>query len=108
MWTPSLRCWVRPRWTASRDLEHQVRLQGPAAGRGVGRAGRTDDYFGGPVTITGIPGLSLIPLLRSNTVTKDDGQTLIVLKPRIQILPPTEFPTFRAWSGTETKWAASF
>jgi general secretion pathway protein D len=59
-------------------------------------------------TISGIPGLSLIPLLRSNTVTKDDGQTLIVLKPRIQILPPTEFPTFRAWSGTETKWAASF
>jgi general secretion pathway protein D len=54
-------------------------------------------------TINGIPGLSLIPLLRNNTVTKDDGQTLIVLKPHVQILPPTELPTWRAWTGTETK-----
>jgi general secretion pathway protein D len=59
-------------------------------------------------TITGIPGISRIPFLRSNTLAKDDGQTLIVLKPHIQILPPTEFPTFRAWSGSETRWAASF
>jgi type II secretory pathway component GspD/PulD (secretin) len=59
-------------------------------------------------TITGIPGLTLVPVLRSNTKTTDDGETLIVLKPHILNLPPTESPTFRAWSGTETRWAGSF
>jgi len=59
-------------------------------------------------TITGIPGLSLIPLLRSNTTSKEDGATLIVLKPHLLVLPPTEFPTWRAWSGSETRWAPSF
>ena len=60
------------------------------------------------ITITGMPGLSLIPFLRGNTVSKEDGATLIVLKPHLLILPPTEFPTWRAWSGTETRWASSF
>lgn len=54
-------------------------------------------------TITGIPGLSLIPFLRNNTVNTDVGQTLIVLKPHITIPPPTELPTREAWTGTETK-----
>ncbi len=56
-------------------------------------------------TITGIPLLSLVPFLRENKTTHDDGQTLIVLKPHIQILPPTEYPTWRAWTGTETRFA---
>jgi len=60
------------------------------------------------VTITGMPGVSLIPFLRGNTVSKDDGATLIVLKPHVLILPPTEYPTWRAWSGTESRWAPSF
>ena len=59
-------------------------------------------------TITGIPGLSYIPLLRSNKTTKDEGASIIVLKPHLLILPPTEFPTWRARSGTETRWASSF
>jgi general secretion pathway protein D len=54
-------------------------------------------------TITGIPILSLVPLLRSNKVNKDNGATLIVLKPHLLILPPSESPTWRAWCGTETK-----
>src|ERR1700693_754065 len=54
-------------------------------------------------TITGIPILSLVPLLRSNNINKDYGQTLIVLKPHLLILPPSESPTWRAWCGTETK-----
>jgi general secretion pathway protein D len=54
-------------------------------------------------TITGIPGMSLLPFLRNNTVNKDTGQTLIVLKPHITILPPSEYPTTRAFTGTETK-----
>jgi hypothetical protein len=36
-------------------------------------------------------------------VNKDHGQTLIVLKPHLLILPPAESATWRAWSGTETK-----
>ena len=41
-------------------------------------------------TITGIPLLSYIPLLRQNTITKDQGATLIVLKPHVTIAPPSE------------------
>ena len=54
-------------------------------------------------TITGIPILSLIPLLRSNNVNKDRGATLIVLKPHVLVMPASESPTWRAWCGTETK-----
>ena len=57
-------------------------------------------------TITGIPILSLIPLLRSNNVNKDKGATLIVLKPHLLVLPPSESATWRAWCGTETKMAS--
>jgi Flp pilus assembly secretin CpaC len=57
-------------------------------------------------TITGIPILSRIPLLRSNNINTDYGQTLIVLKPHLLILPPSESPTWRAWCGTETKLAS--
>ncbi len=56
-------------------------------------------------SITGIPILSRIPLLRSNNINTDYGQTLIVLKPHMLILPPSESPTWRAWCGTETKLA---
>jgi type II secretory pathway component GspD/PulD (secretin) len=54
-------------------------------------------------SINGIPILSLIPALRSNTISHDRGETLIVLKPHITILPPSELPVWRAWTGTETK-----
>ena len=59
-------------------------------------------------TITGIPILSMIPLLRSNKVNTDYGQTLIVLKPHLLVLPPTESATWRAWCGTETKVPSDF
>lgn len=53
--------------------------------------------------ITGIPLLSRIPLLRNNTVTKDNGATLIVLKPRVTIAPPSAAPAWKAWAGSETR-----
>jgi general secretion pathway protein D len=53
--------------------------------------------------ISGLPILSLIPLFRNNSVSRDTGATLILLKPHIRILPPTEMPTWRAWTGTETR-----
>jgi len=53
-------------------------------------------------TLGGIPLLSAIPLLRSNSVNRDEGQALIVLKPHLLVEPPTESPTWQAWSGSET------
>lgn len=54
-------------------------------------------------TITGIPILSYIPLLRQNTISKDQGATLIVLKPHVTIAPPSASAAWRAWAGTETR-----
>lgn len=53
--------------------------------------------------VTGIPILSYIPLLRNNTITKDHGMTLIVLKPHVTVPPPSETAAWRAWAGTETR-----
>ena len=54
-------------------------------------------------TIGGIPLLRAIPLLKNKSINRDDGQTLIVLKPHILVSPPSETPTWRAWSGSETR-----
>jgi len=53
-------------------------------------------------TITGIPILSYIPLLRNKTITRDNGETLIVLKPHVTIAPPDNV-SWAAWTGTETR-----
>jgi hypothetical protein len=53
--------------------------------------------------ITGIPILSYIPLLRQNTITKDQGTTLIVLKPHVTIAPPSDTAAWKAWAGSETR-----
>ena len=54
-------------------------------------------------TISGIPGLSKIPLLRHNDHSRDRGETVILLKPHLLNLPPTEAPMRAAWVGTETR-----
>jgi Flp pilus assembly secretin CpaC len=54
-------------------------------------------------SITGIPLISRIPLLRNNTTTKDEGATLIVLKPHVTIPPPSQTAAWRAWTGSETR-----
>ena len=54
-------------------------------------------------TITGLPILSYIPLLRSNSVNRDAGETLIVLKPHVVVPPAAESAAWQAWSGTETR-----
>jgi general secretion pathway protein D len=58
--------------------------------------------------ITGIPIMSYIPFLRNNTITKDQGATLIVLKPHVTIAPPSETPAWKAWTGSETRLPAEF
>ena len=56
---------------------------------------------------TGIAGLSQIPAagwaLRSNQLSKMNSQILLVLKPRIVNLGPSEYVTKDIWVGTETK-----
>ncbi len=55
------------------------------------------------MTITGIPGLAAIPLLRHNEHNRDRGETVIILKPHLLSLPPTESVMRAAWLGTETR-----
>jgi len=59
-------------------------------------------------TITGLPLLSYIPLLRNTTITKDQGATLIVLKPHVTVAPPSASASWRAWAGSETRLAGEF
>jgi general secretion pathway protein D len=59
-------------------------------------------------TMTGIPIISSIPLLRENKTNHDDSETLIILKPHLLILPPTETATWRAYCGTETRLPVEF
>lgn len=59
-------------------------------------------------SITGLPLLSYIPLLRNNTITKDQGATLIVLKPHVTVAPASENPAWRAWAGSEARMPIEF
>jgi len=58
--------------------------------------------------ITGLPILSYIPLLRNNTITKDQSATLIILKPRVTIPPPSQTPAWKAWAGSESRTPSEF
>ena len=53
--------------------------------------------------ITGLPIISYIPFLRNNTITKDQGATLIVLKPHVTVAPPSDTPAWKVWTGSETR-----
>ncbi|MCW5980653.1 MAG: type II and III secretion system protein [Bryobacteraceae bacterium] len=56
-------------------------------------------------SITGLAGLSQLPglgpLFRQNSTRKEFSQTLLVLKPRLVIPPPTEAVTDSVWTGAE-------
>lgn len=58
-------------------------------------------------SVGGIAGLASIPLLgrlfRNDTYENDSTETLLVLKPRLIELPPSEFVTHQLWVGTEGK-----
>jgi len=53
-------------------------------------------------SVTGLPGLVSIPLLHDQHHSADRGETLIVLKPHLVNVGPTEQPTVVHWVGTET------
>ncbi len=57
---------------------------------------------------SGIAGLASIPLLgrlffSQTTRTKDSSEVLLVLKPHLETLPPSDFVPETIWVGTETR-----
>jgi general secretion pathway protein D len=52
-------------------------------------------------TITGHPGLIHVPFLRTNSKQQIRGEALVLLKPRLLSLPPSEFLTKTVWLGSE-------
>ena len=83
---------------SNRKFESKVRLLN---GEWAVLAGLVDDES--HRTVSGIPGLSAIPILRKNTHDQSRSETMIVLKPHLLYLPPTEMPTKVDWIGTETR-----
>lgn len=107
--------------TVSLDLDAEFKQLGATSANGIPVVENTQyqskvDVAGGQwavlaglmtkqeaTSITGLPLISRIPLMRNNTTTKDEGATLIVLKPRVTIAPPSETPALKAWTGSETR-----
>lgn len=83
---------------SNRKFQSKVTL---AAGEWAVLAGLMTETEG--KTVAGIPGLAAIPLLRHDSRTRDRGETIILLKPHLLSLPPTESVTTAAWVGTETR-----
>jgi len=54
-------------------------------------------------TDSGLPLLNWIPMLHSHTESRKSGRFLLVLRPALLRLPPSEFPSFNVWSGTEVR-----
>lgn len=52
---------------------------------------------------SGLPLLSLVPGLRSNTRALDRSRLLLVVRPRLEALPPAETPVFPIRTGSETR-----
>ena len=88
---------------SNRKFESKVNLQN---GEWAVLAGLMTDSDA--LTISGIAGLSVIPVLRNNNKKRSHGETLIVLKPHLLNLPPTESIMQAAWVGTETKPRGAF
>jgi hypothetical protein len=51
----------------------------------------------------GLPLLNWAPLLHSQTESRKSGRFLLVLRPSLLRLPPSESPSYSVWSGTEVR-----
>jgi len=83
---------------ADRKLESKIRLRDGEWAVIAGLASSSEMK-----SITGIPGLTFIPFLHKTTTSEDRSDTLILLKPHLLNLPPTEALTHVDWVGTETR-----
>jgi len=83
---------------AARKLESKVRLVNGEWAVLAGLVSKTEMK-----TISGVPGLMAIPFLRKNTSEEDRSEAMVVLKPHLLNLPPTEALTHTDWIGTETR-----
>jgi hypothetical protein len=54
-------------------------------------------------TDSGIPGLMWVPFLKMHTDSRDSQSFLLVLSPSLLRVPPSEFPAYPVWSGTEVR-----
>ena len=54
-------------------------------------------------TDSGLPLLNWVPLLHSQTESRKNERFLLVLRPALLRLPPSEFPSYPVWSGTEVR-----
>ena len=54
-------------------------------------------------TRSGLPGLTWIPWLHSQTDSRDKKQLLLVVRPELLRLPPSESISHSIWSGTEVR-----
>jgi general secretion pathway protein D len=85
-----------------RKIQSKVRLAPDEWAVVAGLTSETEGF-----TSTGIAGLARLPLLghlfRNDTTDKNSDQTLVVLKPRLVILPPWEEPSMTLWTGTDGK-----
>lgn len=87
---------------AQRKVQSQVQLRAGEAAMVAGLMSTQDAR-----TLMGTAGLSTLPavgpLFRQNTKNRSDSQVLIVIKPRILSLPPSESPTRTVWVGSESR-----
>jgi general secretion pathway protein D len=86
----------------NRKFKSSVRLRDGEWAVVTGLLSRTD-----ATTLAGIAGLSNIPilgrLLSTNTKSDDRTTTLLVIKPRLMNMPPSESTSPTLLTGTETK-----
>ncbi len=92
---------------ASQELQGKIRLKEGEWAVIAGMLSTNDS-----INPTGVAGASQIPLLgnlfRSQTKVREVDQTLIILKPRLVILPAWETVIKPMWTGTETRPVSTF
>lgn len=87
---------------SSRKFQSKVRLKNGEWGLLAGMMNTTEAR-----TITGLPGLSQIPglgrFLRQNDRDRNSSEVVLLLKPQLLSLPPSEIITRGVWVGSETR-----
>jgi len=83
---------------ASRKLTSKVRLRNGEWAVIAGMFSATEAR-----EITGLPGLVRLPFLRKNDRTRTSSEVLLLIKPTLESLAPTQYPTRPLWIGSEAR-----